>query len=235
MRRKVVLSWSGGKDSNLALSALRADDSYEVVGLLTSITRGYDRVSIHGVRRELVEAQAAAAGLPLFEVTLEPLSSNAAYEAAVTNALAKLRAAIPEVQLIAFGDLYLEDMRAYREQLLSGTGFESLFPLWHRDTTRLAADFINEGYRAVLVCVDTTQLSATFSGRSYDGALLAELPDTVDPCGEGGEFHTFVWDSPHFASPIAVHVGETIIRDGRFAYTELMPVGASSGSEPSAA
>jgi len=222
MRRKVVLSWSGGKDSNLALSALRADDRYEVVGLLTSITTGYDRVSIHGVRRELVEAQAAA---------LEPLSSNAAYEAAFTNALATLRGAMPDVRLIAFGDLYLEDVRAYREQLLGGTGFEPLFPLWHRDTTHLAVEFINAGFRAILVCVDTTQLSATFSGRSFDGTLLAELPDEVDPCGEGGEFHTFVWDAPHFGRPIAVRVGETIIRDERFAYTELMPGDASSGSE----
>ena len=234
MRRKVVLSWSGGKDSSLALSALRADDRYEIVGLLTSITTGYDRVSIHGVRRELVEAQATAAGLPLFEVTLEPASSNAAYEAAFVNALARLRVAVPEVRLIAFGDLYLEDVRAYREQLLGGTGFEPLFPLWHRDTTHLAADFIDAGFRAVLVCVDTTQLSATFSGRSFDRTLLAELPDKVDPCGEGGEFHTFVWDGPHFGSPIALSIGETIIRDERFAYTELLPDGTTSGSEPRA-
>lgn len=234
MRRKVVLSWSGGKDSSLALSALRADDRYEIVGLLTSITTGYDRVSIHGVRRELVEAQATAAGLPLFEVTLEPSSSNAAYEAAFVNALARLRVAVPEVRLIAFGDLYLEDVRAYREQLLGGTGFEPLFPLWHRDTTHLAADFIDAGFRAVLVCVDTTQLSATFSGRSFDRTLLAELPDKVDPCGEGGEFHTFVWDGPHFGCPIALSIGETIIRDERFAYTELLPDGTTSGSEPRA-
>lgn len=221
MRRKVVLSWSGGKDSSLALAALRVDAAYEVVGLLTSITSGYDRVSIHGVRRELVEAQAAATGLPLYEVTLEPASSNAAYEAAFTNALDRLRVEAPDVECLAFGDLYLEDVRTYRERLLAGRGLAPLFPLWHRDTRDLAAEFINAGFRAVLVCVDTTQLSASFAGRAFDARLLAELPDGVDPCGEGGEFHTFVWDGPHFSRPVPITIGETIIRDNRFAYTEL--------------
>lgn len=223
MKRKVVLSWSGGKDSSLALAALRADERYEVVGLLTSITAGYDRVSIHGVRRALVEAQAAATGLPLFEVTLEPNSSNAAYEAAFTDALDKLRVAAPDVELIAFGDLYLEDVRAYREQLLAGTGFEPLFPLWQRDTVQLAADFIDAGFRAILVCVDTTQLPASFAGRSFDHSLLADLPAGVDPCGEAGEFHTFTWAGPDFRDAIPVAVGETVLRDERFAYTELLP------------
>lgn len=225
VRQQVVLSWSGGKDSSLALAALRADARYEVVGLLTSITTTYDRVSIHGVRRELVAAQAAAAGLPLFEVLLESPSSNAAYEAAFGAALARLRKVAPGVELVAFGDLYLAEVRAYREQLLAGTGFAPLFPLWGRDTTRLAADFIAAGFRAVLVCVDTTQLSATFAGRAFDASLLEELPASVDPCGEGGEFHTFVWDGPHFREPIPIRVGETILRDERFAYTELDPIG----------
>jgi uncharacterized protein (TIGR00290 family) len=234
MRRRVVLSWSGGKDSSLALAALRADERYEVVGLLTSITTRYDRVSIHGVRRELVEAQAAAAGLPLFEVRLEPASSNAAYEAAFTTALAQMRLAVPAVELIAFGDLYLVDVRAYRERLLAAAGFEPLFPLWHRATTELAAAFIGAGYRALLVCVDTTQLPATFAGRSFDRALLAELPGSVDPCGEGGEFHTFVWDGPHFRGPIAVKVGETVVRDERFAFADLTLDAVPSGVEPRA-
>lgn len=234
MRRRVVLSWSGGKDSSLALATLRTDERFEVVGLLTSITTGYDRVSIHGVRRELVESQAAAAGLPLFEVTLEPTSSNAAYEAAFTNALAQVRVAVPEVELIAFGDLYLEDVRAYRERLVGAAGFEPLFPLWHRETSPLATAFIQAGFRAVLVCVDTTQLPATFAGRAFDSALLADLPDNVDPCGEGGEFHTFVWDGPHFRGPIALRIGETILRDERFAYTELIPGDVPSRIEPRA-
>ena len=228
MRRTVVLSWSGGKDSSLALAALRTDERYEVVGLLTSITTQYDRVSIHGVRRELVEAQAAAVGLPLFEVTLEPVSSNEAYEAAFIDALARLRTAVPNVELIAFGDLYLEDVRAYRERLLVGSGFAPLFPLWRSDTTTLASDFINAGFRAVLVCVDTTQLPATFAGRTFDDHLLADLPSGVDPCGEGGEFHTFVWDGPQFLEPISVSVGDTILRDDRFAFTELIPGAAAS-------
>lgn len=223
MRRQVVLSWSGGKDSSLALAALRADERYEVVGLLTSITAEYDRVSIHGVRRRLVEAQAEAAGLPLFEVPLAPVSSNAAYEAAFAQALSTLRTALPGAALIAFGDLYLEEVRAYRERLLRGTGCEPLFPLWGRDTSRLARDFVDAGFRAVLVCVDTTQLPAAFAGRSFDTTLLAELPEGVDPCGEGGEFHTFVWDGPHFAHPVAMIAGETVLRDERFAYTDLIP------------
>lgn len=231
VRQQVVLSWSGGKDSSLALAALRADARYEVVGLLTSITTTYDRVSIHGVRRELVAAQAAAAGLPLFEVLLESPSSNAAYEAAFGAALARLREVAPAVELIAFGDLYLAEVRAYREQLLAGTGFAPLFPLWGRDTTRLAADFIAASFRAVLVCVDTTQLSATFAGRAFDASLLEELPASVDPCGEGGEFHTFVWDGPHFREPILIRVGETILRDERFAYTELDSIGTGYSAD----
>ena len=229
MRRKVVLSWSGGKDSSLALAALRADDSYEVVGLLTSITTGYDRVSIHGVRRELVEAQAAATGLPLFEVILEAASSNASYEAAFRHALAQLLLKEPAVEFIAFGDLYLEDVRAYRERLLSATGFEPLFPLWHRDTRKLAQEFVEAGFRAVLVCVDTTQLAAEFAGRSFDSALLADLPGGVDPCGEEGEFHTFVWDGPDFPTPIPVKIGETLLRDARFAFTDLIPIDLPPG------
>ncbi|MDQ6737424.1 MAG: diphthine--ammonia ligase [Gemmatimonadota bacterium] len=223
MRSKVLLSWSGGKDSSLTLALLRADERYEVVGLLTSITTGYDRVSIHGVRRELVEAQAAATGLPLFEIALEPEASNEAYEAAFAKALARVRLAVAEVELIAFGDLYLEDVRAYRERLLDVSGFKPLFPLWRRDTAELACEFINAGFRAVLVCVDTTQLPSSFAGRSFDSALLAELPDSVDPCGEGGEFHTFVWDGPDFRAPVSVIRGETIMRDERFAFTDLIP------------
>lgn len=234
MRRKVVLSWSGGKDSSLALASLRADARYEVIGLLTSITTGYNRVSIHGVRRELVQAQAAAVGLPLFEVTLEPVSSNAAYEAAFMTALSRVHMADPQVELIAFGDLYLEDVRAYREQLVGRAGLEALFPLWNRDTARLATTFIEAGYRAVLVCVDTAQLPARFAGRVFDNEFLAELPDGVDPCGEGGEFHTFVWDGPHLRSPLALSVGQTIVRDARFAFTELIPGDMPTGVEPPA-
>ncbi len=219
----VVLSWSGGKDSSLALAALRASNEYDVVALLTSITSGYDRVSIHGVRRALVEAQAAAVGVPLVEVTLEPLSSNEAYEAAFIAALARVRGAFPDVQHIAFGDLYLADVRQYRERLVRAAGFEPLFPLWNRDTTILAREFITSGFQAVLVCVDTTQLPASFAGRQFDAQLLADLPATVDPCGEGGEFHTFVHAGPILQAPISIRVGETVLRDERFAFADLLP------------
>ncbi|HEV8218190.1 MAG TPA: hypothetical protein VGP95_20210, partial [Gemmatimonadaceae bacterium] len=158
-RRPVVLSWSGGKDSSLTLAALRDDPTYNVVALLTSVTRGYDRVSIHGVRRALLETQAAAARLPLIEVTLEPQSSNVAYEAAFAAALERVRTEFPDATTIAFGDLFLEDVRAYRERQLAGTGFAPLFPIWGRDTRELAGEFIDRGFVAHLVCVDTQQLA----------------------------------------------------------------------------
>jgi uncharacterized protein (TIGR00290 family) len=219
----VALSWSGGKDSSLALAALQADPRYEVVALLTSITSGYERVSIHGVRRELVEAQASAIGLPLFEIALEQQSSNEAYEAAFLAALSRLSEALPLVRHLAFGDLYLADVRAYRERLLESTSFTPIFPLWGRDTRVLAHEFIDRGFRATLVCVDTTQLSATFAGRMFDASLLSALPPEVDPCGEGGEFHTFVSAGPIFRAPIPFSRGETVLREERFAYCDLIP------------
>lgn len=221
-RAPVVLSWSGGKDSSLALAALGADPTVEVVGLLTSVTRGYDRVSIHGVRRALLEAQAAALGLPLHEVTLDPASSNEAYEAAFLAALGELARRRPDVRHLAFGDLFLADVRAYRERLLAGTGYAARFPLWGLETRALARRFIDAGFRARLVCVDTTQLDASFAGRLFNHALLASLPAGTDPCGEHGEFHTFVADGPIFSRPVPYAVGETVLRDGRFAYCDLV-------------
>lgn len=232
-REQVILSWSGGKDSSLALVALRADPRYDVVALLTSVTRGYDRVSIHGVRRELVEAQAAAARLPFLEVTLEPQSSNEAYEAAFLEALARARLAFPEVKRLAFGDLFLSDVREYRERLVASTDFGAIFPLWGRDTQQLAGEFISAGFRAHLVCVDTTQLSASFAGRAFDATLLADLPRDVDPCGERGEFHTYVSVGPIFAAPISVQRGVVVLRENRFAFCDLLPDDdASAGTRP---
>src|SRR4051812_18450532 len=164
-RESVVLSWSGGKDSSLALAALRANPRYDVVALLTSVTRGYDRISIHGVRRTLLYAQAAALGLPLIEIELEPQSSNDSYEAAFMKGVDRLRANFPAATTMAFGDLFLEDVRAYRERLLSNTGIEPLFPIWGRNTRQLAEEFIDAGFIAHLVCVDTQQLPADFVGR----------------------------------------------------------------------
>lgn len=222
-KKRAVLSWSGGKDSTLALAALRADPAYEVVGLLTSITSGYDRVSIHGVRRALVEAQASALGLPLYEIILQPASSNDAYEEAFAAALARVRDEHPGLRLIAFGDLFLADVRVYRERLVQLAGFEALFPLWGRDTATLAREFIAANYRAHLVCIDTQQLDASFAGHEFNADLLAALPASADPCGEGGEFHTFVWDGPVFNAPIAVQTGEVVLREQRFAFCDLLP------------
>jgi uncharacterized protein (TIGR00290 family) len=218
----IVLSWSGGKDSTLALAALREDERFEVVALLTSITRQYDRISIHGVRRVLLEAQAEAIGLPLFEVALDPVSSNDAYEAAFRTAVEELRKAYPGLRRLAFGDIFLEDVRAYREQQLASLGMAAVFPLWGRGTRELAVEFVAGGYRAHLVCVDTEQLSAQFAGRTFDAALLGTLPETVDPCGERGEFHTFVSSGPLFARPVGVTPGEVVMREGRFAYCDLL-------------
>ena len=231
-----MLSWSGGKDSSLALAALLADERYEVVALLTSITREYDRVSIHGVRRSLLDAQARALRLPLFEVTLGAASSNNAYETAFRQAVTDFRRVHPDVRHMAFGDLFLSDVRGYRERLMASVGMEPVFPIWGRNTADLAREFVASGYRAHLVCVDTQQLAAEFAGREFDSALLADLPATVDPCGENGEFHTFVSRGPIFRAPIDVEVGELVMRDDRFAYRDLMalrePARADRTGEP---
>ena len=222
MQRAVVLSWSGGKDSSLALQLLRADAEVEVVALFTSVTAGYDRISIHGVRRTLLDAQAAALGLPLVVITLQPACSNAEYEDAFHRGLGAIRERFPAVTELAFGDLFLEDVRAYREQALLGSGFAPRFPLWGTPTPALARRFVSEGFVAHLVCVDTQQLDASFAGRPFDAALLQALPRTVDPCGERGEFHTFVSDGPIFQRPIHCSIGPVVLRDERFAYCDLL-------------
>ena len=221
MAARVILSWSGGKDSALALHALRRDDGVEVAGLLTSVTREHDRVSIHGVRRALLHEQARLAALPLIEIWLDSGCTNEAYEAAFLGALAELRAREPEVAHVAFGDLYLRDVREYREKLLAGSGFSPLFPLWGLDTALLARRFVRDGFAARLVCVDTHQLDGSFAGREFDERLLGELPADVDPCGERGEFHTFVHDGPVFGDRIRCRPGATVLRDGRFMYCDL--------------
>jgi uncharacterized protein (TIGR00290 family) len=221
VKKSVVLSWSGGKDSALALDALLRDPEVEVSGLLTSITRDYDRISVHGVRRSMLEAQVERLGLPLFEISLLPVSTNDTYETAFHAALDQIRSELPEISHIAFGDLFLEDVRAYRERLLSGTGFEPMFPLWGLDTSTLAKRFVDDGFRAHIVCVDTTRLAADFAGRSFDHDLLADLPSNVDPCGERGEFHTFVSAGPPFKEPVPCRIGSRVLRDNRFMYCDI--------------
>ena len=223
MADPVALSWSGGKDSALALQHLRASGEHEVVALLTSVTREYDRVSIHGVRRSLLEAQAEALGLPLIEVWLEPKSSDAAYQRAFLDALDVLAERHPAVRHVAFGDLYLREVRDYRDRLLAGTPYRGLYPLWERPTRALADLFVADGFEATLVCVDETQIDARFAGRRFDRALLADLPASADPCGENGEFHTFVHGGPVFSRAIPIVPGELVQREGRFTYCDLLP------------
>jgi uncharacterized protein (TIGR00290 family) len=219
----VALSWSGGKDSALTLAALRADPSVDVVALLTSVTLAYDRISIHGVRRSLLRAQAQAAGIPLHEIVIEANSSNEQYDLAMAGALTALREAHPALTTVAYGDLFLEDVRRYREERLGSLGFVGSFPIWGRPTRELAESFLDHGFEARLVCVDTTQLDASFAGRTFDHSLLADLPARVDPCGERGEFHTFVSNGPMFDAPVAYATGDVVLRDDRFAYCDLLP------------
>jgi len=218
----VALAWSGGKDSAMALAALRSDPGVDVVALVTTMTREYDRISIHGVRRSVLEAQVAALDIRLVEVSIPAAASNAIYEQALATALAGLRGRHPRLRHLAFGDLFLADVRAYRERLLAELDWEPLFPLWGRDTAALAAQFVARGFRAILTCVDTTQLGAEFAGRDFDAALLAALPASVDPCGENGEFHTCVHAGPIFAQPLALRLGERVLRDNRFEYCDVV-------------
>ena len=230
MSRPLLVAWSGGKDSTLALERLRGDPAWRVAGLLTSVTHDYDRISIHGVRRSILHAQAAALRLPLFEAELPAQADNAAYEASFAAALAQARAAEPALDAIAFGDLFLADVRAYREALLARLGWRGVFPLWGEDTRRLAQAFVERGHRAILCCVDTDQLDGAFCGRDYDAALLADLPSGCDPCGENGEFHTCVHGGPLFAQPIDLVRGERVLRERRFAYVDLVEASSTSGS-----
>jgi uncharacterized protein (TIGR00290 family) len=220
-RIDILLAWSGGKDSTLALAALREDPRFRVLALLTTVTRDYDRISMHGVRRSVLEAQVRALGLPLIEASIPPAASNADYEAAFASALRTAQERWPGLRHIAFGDLFLTDVRHYREVLLASLDWTGVFPLWEQDTAALARTFVSAGYRAVLTCVDTTQLGPDFAGREFDATLLANLPATVDPCGERGEFHSCVYDGPLFAWPLPLVVGERVRRDERFEYCDV--------------
>jgi uncharacterized protein (TIGR00290 family) len=209
---RCALAWSGGKDSALALQALRLG-GVEPAALITTVTDRYERISMHGVRRELLEAQAEACAIPLVEVRIPPACSNEIYEERVADAWATA-AALSRVGSIAFGDLYLQDVRAYRERQLAAHDKRGVFPLWGRDTGELAREFVAAGFEASIVCLDPRVLDASFAGRRFDERLLEELPAGVDPCGENGEFHTFVHAGPIFAEPLACEPGEVVERDG---------------------
>ena len=221
MRTPILLAWSGGKDSTLALERLLGDPRWRVAALITTVTSGYERIAIHGVRRSILRAQVAALGLQLIEAQIPPQASNEVYEAAFARALQTARDCDPAIADIAFGDLYLADVRAYRETLLARLGWRGVYPLWGENTTTLASYFSERGYGAILTCVDTQQLAAEFCGRDYDAVLLADLPPTCDPCGENGEFHTCVHAGPLWPQPLKLVRGERVLRDGRFQYVDL--------------
>lgn len=228
---KVLLAWSSGKDSAFALHVLRQAGDVEVVGLLTTIDETHDRVATHAVRRELLLAQAEAVGLPLVGVPIPYPCPNDVYEAAMARALAEGRSA--GVEGVAFGDLFLADVRRYREEHMAATGLTCLFPLWGRPTDALAREMIASGAQARLTCVDSRQLPAAFAGRAFDSRLLLDLPTEVDPCGERGEFHTFAWDGPAFRHPVPVDTGAVAERDG-FVFADLVPARVVAGDNGAA-
>jgi uncharacterized protein (TIGR00290 family) len=216
--KRILLSWSSGKDSAWCLHILRQRGEIEVVGLLTTFNEVADRVAMHAVRRELIERQAASAGLPLWAVPLPWPCSNEEYESLMGQTCAK---AVGEgIEGIAFGDLFLEDVRAYREKQMKDTGLQAVFPLWGLPTRALAEEMIASGTRAKLTCVDTEKLDPSFVGREFDKALLSDLPEEVDPCGERGEFHSFVYAGAMFDAVLPISVGETVVRD-QFVFADL--------------
>ena len=223
-REKVVLSWSGGKDSAVALHEIRKSGKYEIVSLLTSVADEYRRISHHGVREELVEQQAEAIGVPLHKVYLPADSShpctNEVYEELMEQVMLKYKEAA--VLKVAFGDIFLEDLREYRERNLAKVGMTGVFPIWHRDTAELVQSAIRLGFKAYLSCVEG-KLGREFAGRAMDADLIRDLPEGVDPCGEYGEYHSFVYDGPIFKKPVGVRVGKIVLRDTRY-YADLLPV-----------
>ena len=218
---KIIFAWSGGKDSAMALYELQKSRSYEISALLTTVTEGYDRISMHGVRRVLLEEQAESLGLPLEKIYITKKSSNEEYEAKMSELLTRYHA--KGVSSVAFGDIFLEDLKKYREDNLSKIGMKGVFPIWKRDSAGLARSFIDSGFKAVITCVDSKALGKDFAGRDFDNEFLSNLPPDVDPCGENGEFHSFVYDGPIFSKRILCEKGEVVFRDGRYYYCDLIP------------
>ncbi len=221
MSIRAALAWSGGKDSAMALHQVRQSGPYSIERLLTTITQDYDRISMHGVRTTLLEQQAAALNLPLDRVLLTRNPSQEEYDAKMRACMSQYRET--GVEAVVFGDLFLEDVRQYREKNLAQAGMQAIFPLWRRDTHECARDFLAAGFRAVITCVDLHALPASFAGRDYDESFLRDLPASADPCGERGEFHSFVYDGPVFAEPVSFAQGCTIVREDRFCYRDLVP------------
>ena len=223
MIEKILFAWSGGKDSAMALHQLKNNNSYKVSALLTTITKDYDRISMHGVRRKLLEEQAEAIGIPLVKVYISRNASNDEYEKKMEKKLTKYKKM--GVSSVVFGDIFLEDIRKYREKNLSKIDMKGIFPLWEKDTTELAHTFIEQGFKAVITCIDSKVLDKRFVGRLFDKEFLREIPSNVDPCGENGEFHSFVFDGPIFKKEILFKKGKVVLRDKRFYYCDLIPEG----------
>ena len=219
-REKVVFTWSGGKDSAMALYELRKNPGYEILGLLTTVTKDYDRVSMHGVRSLLLKKQAEHLGLPLDIMTIDKDSPNEAYEAGIKEKLLGYRD--KGVLSVGFGDIYLEGIREYREKNVGKVGMKAVFPIWDKDTKKLAQYFINSGFKSIITCVDSQKIDKKFAGMEFDEKFLSELPDSADPCGENGEFHSFVYDGPIFKQKVPCVKGEVVLRDDRFYYCDLL-------------
>ena len=230
--KKSLLSWSSGKDSAWALHMLRQRSDLEIAGLVTTMNQLYQRIAIHAVRLELLQRQAEAVGLPLHIIDLPHPCSNSQYETVMEKFIGESRE--QEIECMAFGDLFLTDIKEYREAKLSGTGITPLFPNWLKPTDQLAREMISSGLRAVVTCVDPKQLPASFAGREFNEGFLLTLPEQVDPCGERGEFHTFAFDGPMFSKPLNIEVGEITEREG-FIYADLLPASSGSASRANAA
>jgi uncharacterized protein (TIGR00290 family) len=222
MAERTLFTWSGGKDSVMALYELQKAGDYEILALLTTVTKDYDRISMHGVRRVLLKQQADSLGYRLEQVFISKSASNEEYETKMREILEKyLKAGISTV---VFGDIFLEDIRKYREENLSKIGMKAVFPIWKRNTTELAHTFIDLGFKAVITCVDSKVLDKGFVGRRFDEQFLSELPSSVDPCGENGEFHSFVYDGPIFRESLLFEPGDVVLRDDRFYFCDLIPL-----------
>ena len=220
-RSPILLSWSGGKDSSLALYEIQKSRDYEVTALITTITSDYDRVSMHGLRTDLLEQQAEYLNIPLEKVFITKNATNDEYEANFHEAILRFKEA--GIKQVVFGDLYLEDIKKYREALLDKIDMECVFPIWKRDTAKLANEFIDLGFKAITVCVDSNVLGKEFAGRKYNEEFLNDLPEGIDPCGENGEFHTFTYDGPIYENTIDHSLGEIVLRDKRFYYCDILP------------
>lgn len=220
-KEKVLFTWSGGKDSAMSLYELQSTQSYKVLALITTVTKDYDRISMHGVRSILLERQAESLFLPFEKIYITKNASNEEFESRMKDKLLYYQS--QGVFSIAFGDIFLEDLRKYREENLSKIGMKGIFPIWKKNTTELAHKFIDLGFKAVITCIDSKVLDKSFAGREFDRQFLSKLPHTVDPCGENGEFHSFVYDGPIFRKEISHQKGEVVLRDNRFYYCDLIP------------